>query len=160
MTRQLLQEPVQDLLQSLTNPDGPDLLSTFTTNPQPLAHEHGLPQLAPFLGRPFYGQEGVSTYFDLLSSHLQIENMTFESEETWVIDETCMGIALRGTGTFTWKETQQSWNETFFYRIKVAEDVSDDSEKNGSLKVSEYHVWADTGAAYLASLGKLNGTLE
>lgn len=158
MERQLLQEPVQDLLDAFKNPDPEDpdqLLSTFTTNPKPLAHEHGLPQLAPFLGRSFQGQEGISTYFDLLSSYLDIENMTFEPEETWIVDESCMAVSLRGTATFIWKQTQQAWDETFSYRIKVAEDVSDDAEKHGSLKVSEYQVWADTGAAYLASLGEL-----
>ncbi|CAG8025897.1 unnamed protein product [Penicillium olsonii] len=160
MSRQLLQEPVQDLLDALTKSEGPDILSTFTTSPKPLAHEHGLPQLAPFLGRSFHGQEGISAYFDLLSTYLQIENMKFEPEETWVIDESCMAIALRGTATFTWKETQHSWEETFAYRIKVAEDVSDDSEKNGSLKVCEYQIWADTGAAYLASLGNLDDMPE
>lgn len=158
MERQLLQEPVQDLLHAFTNPDPEDpdqILSTFTTNPKPLAHEHGLPQLAPFLGRSFHGQEGISNYFGLLSSYLEIENMTFEPEETWIVDESCMAVSLRGTATFTWKQTQQAWEETFFYRIKIAEDVSEDSEKHGSLKVSEYQVWADTGAAYLASLGQL-----
>jgi hypothetical protein len=157
-----LQEPVRSLLHALTNPD-PDipnqLLSAFTTSPKPLAHEHGLPQLAPFLGRSFIGQDGISTYFQLLSTHLDIKNMTFEPEESWIVDEKCMAVALRGTATFIWKKTQQAWDETFAYRIKVAEDVSDDTAKRGSLKVTEYQVWADTGAAYLASLGKLDDLL-
>ncbi|KAJ5864597.1 uncharacterized protein N7529_006513 [Penicillium soppii] len=162
MTRQLL-EPIQTLLQVLTNPD-PNIpnqfSSAFTTSPKPVAYEHGLPQLAPFVGRSFTGQEGISTYFNLLSTHLEIKNMAFESEENWVIDESCMSVALRGTATFIWKKTRQAWSETFAYRIKLAEDVSDDPEKKGCLKVSEYQVWADTGAAYLASLGKLDKLRE
>lgn len=163
MTRLLLLEAVQSLLQALANPDPkiPDqLLSTFTTNPKPLAHEHGLPQLAPFLGRCFTGQDGISTYFNLITSYLEIKNMAFGSEESWVVDESCMTVALRGTATFIWKETRQAWDETFAYQIKLAEDMSDDPGKKGSLKISEYQVWADTGAAYLASLGKLGQLLR
>lgn len=141
-----LQEPVQSLLKALTNSDPKipnHLLLTFTTVPKPLAHEHGLPELAPFLGRSFIGQDGVSAYFELLSTHLDIESMKFEPEESWIVDESSMAIALRGTATFIWKDTQQAWDETFAYRIKVAEDESD-TEKKGSLRVSEYQVWADT----------------
>lgn len=161
MERPLLQ-PVQSLLQALTKPDPEipnQLLSTFTTNPKPIAHEHGLPQLAPFLGRTFTGQDGIRTYFDLLASHLEIKNMVFEPEKSWVVDEGCMAVALRGTATFIWKETQQAWDETFAYRIKVARDVSD-TPQNGCLAVSEYQVWADTGAAYLARMGKLEELLK
>jgi hypothetical protein len=163
MTRLVVLEPVRYLLQALTNPDPNipnQLLSAFTTSPKPLAYEHGLSQLAPFLGRSFTGQDGISAYFDLLSSHLEIKDMAFEPENSWIVDESCMAVALRGTAMFIWKETRQAWEETFAYRIKLAEDVSEDPEKQGSLKVSEYQVWADTGAAYLARLGKLGELLK
>jgi hypothetical protein len=163
MTRLSLLEPVRSLLRAFANPDpnNPNqLLSAFTTSPKPLAYEHGLPQLAPFVGRSFTGQDGISTYFNLLSSHLEIKDMAFGPEESWIVDESCMAIALRGTATFIWKKTGQAWDETFAYQIKLAEDVSDDPGKKGFLKVNEYQVWADTGAAYLASLGKLGELLK
>lgn len=162
MTRQDLLKPVHNLLQALTHPDPTNpnqLFTTFTTLPAPLAHEHGLPQLAPFLGRRFTGQDGVRTYFDLLSSLLSIKNMVFEPEESWVVDESCMAVSLRGTARFGWKETRQAWDETFVYRIKLAVDGGDGPGK-GRLAVCEYHVWADTGAAYLARLGRLGDLLE
>ncbi|CDM31789.1 unnamed protein product [Penicillium roqueforti FM164] len=154
-TRSDLLKPVQALIEALTNPNPTNpnqLLSTFTTLPKPLAYEHGLPQLAPFLGRPFNGQDGVATYFELISSLLGIKNMAFEPEESWVVDTSCMAVSLRGTATFVWKETRQAWDETFMYRIKLAVDGS---REGGRLAVCEYHVWADTGAAYLARCERL-----
>jgi hypothetical protein len=152
VARKSLINAVQSLLTALTTPSNqnPDLLSTFTTNPSPLCFEHGLPQLAPFLGRAFTGQEGVSRYFALLSEHLDIKNMTFEPDTSWLVDEVSMAVCLRGSATFVWKSTSQAWDETFVYRIAVAGDEGDHE-----LKVSEYRVWADTGAAYLASRGRL-----
>ncbi|KAJ5668391.1 uncharacterized protein N7477_006961 [Penicillium maclennaniae] len=149
--RKSLIDAVQSLLSALTTPSTPKstLLSTFTTNPPPLCFEHGLPQLAPFLGRSFTGQEGISHYFDLLSQHLNIQNMNFELDTAWVVDEVSMTVCLRGNAKFVWKSTDQAWDETFIYRIVVAEDAGK------GLKVQEYRVWADTGAAYLARLGRL-----
>ncbi|KAJ5555005.1 hypothetical protein N7461_003475 [Penicillium sp. DV-2018c] len=130
-------------------------------HPTPLAHEHGLPQLAPFLGRPFKGQEGLKTYFNLLSAELSIENMVFEPDEEWVVDESCMAVCLRGSARFVAKGTGQGWDETFFYRIRIAEEGSagDKVDGRGRLAVCEYQVWADTGAAYLARIGGLKGLL-
>ncbi|KAJ5816279.1 hypothetical protein N7447_008512 [Penicillium robsamsonii] len=159
-TRPDLLKPIHALLEALTNPDPTNpnkLLSTFTTSPNPLAHEHGLPQLAPFLGRPFTGQDGVATYFELITSLLFIKNMVFEPDENWVVDKSCMAVSLRGTATFGWKETRQAWDETFVYRIKLAVDGG---PGEGRLAVCEYHVWADTGAAYLARLGKLGDLMN
>ncbi|KAJ5780379.1 hypothetical protein N7457_005539 [Penicillium paradoxum] len=133
-SREILLKPTQALLEALTNPDPTNpnhLLSTFTTIPTPVVHEHGLPQLAPFLGRPFTGQDGIAAYFDLLSSLLSVRNMLFEPEESWVVDESCMAVSLRGTATFVWKETRQAWDETFVYRIKLAVDSSEDPVKKG-----------------------------
>ncbi|KAJ5372753.1 hypothetical protein N7517_004759 [Penicillium concentricum] len=160
ISRPDLLKPIQSLLEALTNPDPTNpnkLLSTFTTSPKPLAQEHGLPQLAPFLGRPFTGQDGVATYFELITSLLSIKNMVFEPEESWVVDESCMAVSLRGTATFGWKETRQAWDETFVYRMKLAVDSG---SVEGRLAVCEYHVWADTGAAYLARLGRLGDLME
>ncbi|OQE38389.1 hypothetical protein PENCOP_c008G07727 [Penicillium coprophilum] len=156
-----LLKPTHALLDALTNPDPTNpnkLLSTFTTSPKPLAHEHGLSQLAPFLGRPFTGQDGVATYFELITSLLCIKNMVFEPDENWVVDGSCMAVSLRGTATFGWKETRQAWDETFVYRIKLAVDGGGSGK--GRLAVCEYHVWADTGAAYLARHGRLGDLTE
>ncbi|KAE8307410.1 hypothetical protein BDV41DRAFT_53880 [Aspergillus transmontanensis] len=128
----------------------PTLLSNFTQNPPPTALEHGLPQLAPFLGRPFTGQEGLERYFGLLAELLTIEKMEFEAEEKWVVDERAMAVSLRGEARFRWNETGQAWDETFAYRIGLAEE-------GGEVKVVRYEVWADTGAAYLARVGGLKG---
>ncbi|KAJ5464228.1 hypothetical protein N7475_007363 [Penicillium sp. IBT 31633x] len=161
-SRQVLLKPIHALLEAFTNPDPTNpnkLLTTFTTLPSPLAYEHGLSQLAPFLGRPFTGQDGIAKYFDIISSLLSIETMAFEPDESWVVDESCMAVALRGKARFVWKDTREAWDEAFVYRIKLAVDNSDDPAKKGRLAVCEYHVWADTGAAYLARLGKLGDLL-
>ncbi|KAB8237049.1 uncharacterized protein BDW43DRAFT_229575 [Aspergillus alliaceus] len=128
----------------------PTLLSNFTKTPPPTALEHGLPQLAPFLGRPFTGHEGLTTYFGLLADYLTIEQMDFEPEDNWVVDERAMAVSLRGKARFKWKETGQAWDETFAYRIELKEEL-------GEVKVVVYEVWADTGAAYLARVGGLEG---
>lgn len=154
-SREALTGPVQALLKTLTAspPSIPNILKAFTTNPSPLIYEHGLPQLAPFLGRSFTGRKGVSHYFEVLAETLSIEGMTFEDEKAWLVDGSAMAVCLRGQARFMWKETGQAWDETFVYRIALAKDVSE--EGDGGLKVSEYRVWADTGAAYLARCGQL-----
>lgn len=75
--------------------------------------------------------------------------MKFEPEERWVVDEVSMAVHLRGSAHFIWKSTDQGWDEIFVYRIGLAVE-------GGEVKVSEYLVWADTGAAYLARIGKLD----
>lgn len=55
-------------------------------------------------------------------------------------------VFVKGQATFTWIKTAQSWDETFTYSL----DFDDE------LKVTDYQVWADSGAAYLARLGKLD----
>lgn len=155
--RTTLLNPVHSLLDALISPppNAPitTLLSTFTTLPNPIIHEYGLPQLAPFLGRTFTGQDEIARYFELLTEYLSISKITFEPEDAWLIDESRMAVSLRGSATFTWKSTRQGWDETFVYRIALAEELS--PEGGRALKVCEYRVWADTGAAYLARLGRL-----
>ncbi|KAF7587350.1 hypothetical protein BBP40_007391, partial [Aspergillus hancockii] len=146
VTQQILKTRVQTLCTAFsTSAPFPSLLSNFTTTPQPTALEHGLPALAPFLGRRFTGHDGLTTYFGLLSDLLAIEKMDFEPQQDWVVDERAMAISLRGSARFRWKETGQTWEETFAYRIGLVEDGD-----GGDVKVGVYEVWADTGAAYLA----------
>lgn len=184
--RPTLLSPIHSFLAALTSPPTSPtyistLLSTFTIDPPPAIHEHGLPQLAPFLGRTFTGTDGVARYFELLAESLAICDMTFEPDEAWLVDDSCMAVVLRGRAQFRWKSTGQGWDETFVYRVALAEekggdvgggvdmartgvsasagDVSsagnDGGGGKGKLKVTEYQVWADSGAAYLARLGKL-----
>lgn len=118
------------------------ILDHFSTTAEPLALEYGLPQLAPFLGRPFRGLAGVEEYFALLGEHLSYKDMRFVD---YVVDVAAMKVAARGTATFTWKTTGQSWDEVFTYVLGFDEER----------KVKSYEVWADSGACYLASQGKL-----
>jgi hypothetical protein len=122
--------------------------------------------------------------------------MSFENEEAWLVDDDCMAVVLRGRARFTWKGKTadgvtggggQGWDETFIYRIALAEETGADVGEavdmartgvsttptttpegkpgkkavagRGQLKVCEYRVWADTGAAYLARMGRLGDLL-
>ncbi|KAJ6114978.1 hypothetical protein N7486_000756 [Penicillium sp. IBT 16267x] len=155
--RSTLIDPIQSLLATLVTPNPiSTITSTFTTQPAPIIHEHGLHQLAPFLGRTFTGIDGISEYFNIIMTTLEIGSMTFEPESIWLVDDTNLAVCLRGKAKFTWRETGQSWDETFIYRIALAKDTSKDEDKRGRLLVSEYQVWADTGAAYLARTGGLH----
>ncbi|KAL4754884.1 hypothetical protein BDW72DRAFT_189858 [Aspergillus terricola var. indicus] len=133
-----------------TSSDLTTLLNTFTTVPPPTAHEHGLPQLAPFLGRTFTGRDQVEEYFTLLNEHLRIESMRFDDEKEWAVDLETDVICLKGHARFVSKESEEGWDEVFIYRIGLVED-----EDMKEVKVRNYEVWADTGAAYLAAKGEL-----
>jgi hypothetical protein len=117
-----------------------------------LIHEHGLPQLAPFLGRDFRGLEGAKEYFGLLGKYLSYEDMRFVE---FIVDaEGESGkegkggkVAVRGQARFTWTETNQSWDETFVYVLRF----------DDGCQLARYEVWADSGAAYLARRSELDG---
>ncbi|OCB91264.1 transcription elongation factor S-II [Sanghuangporus baumii] len=126
------QKPLDEILNHLAN--GEDTLCV----------EHGLQQLAPFLGRQFAGPDGVKRYFTIIADLLSYDNMIFS--EYFADAETQM-VSVKGTATFTWKDTGNSWDEVFTYRLQF----------NDQLKVKVYEVWADSGAAYLASRGELVG---
>ena len=119
------------------------LLAHFSSSPSTLALEHGLPSLAPFLGREFRGPEGLREYFGLLAECLSYEDMRFGGYFTDVRE--CK-VSVRGEARFTWSSTGQSWDEVFTYVLQFDDE----------LKVTLYEVWADSGAAYLASRGKLD----
>lgn len=68
--------------------------------------------MALFLGCPFKGLDGIREYFGLLGKHLSYKDMRFVD---YVVDvETCK-VSARGTATFTWTATKQSWDEVFTY---------------------------------------------
>ncbi|PWY68254.1 hypothetical protein BO83DRAFT_317885, partial [Aspergillus eucalypticola CBS 122712] len=133
------------------------ILSQFTSSPSttPLIHEAGLPDLAPFLGRDFTGQDGVKAYFETMGAALRYEGMRFEDETDWVIDEEKGCVCVRGWAKFIAKETEMGWDEGFVYRLRIVQDGGD-----GEWKVQEYRVWADTGAAYLAITGRLDDLVQ
>ncbi|OJA07790.1 hypothetical protein AZE42_14072 [Rhizopogon vesiculosus] len=63
----------------------------------------------------------------------------------YIVDPEVQKVSVKGRAKFTWLSTEQSWDEIFTYVL----DFDDD------FKVTNYQVWADTGAAYLASRGQL-----
>jgi hypothetical protein len=120
-----------------------DILSHFTSDDAKiLVHEHGLPQLAPFLGRTFRGADGLRQYLSVISECLSYENMRFAE---CIVDAEARKVSVRGQARFTWTSTGQSWDEVFTYVLGF------DSEA----KVQSYEIWADSGAAWLASRGEL-----
>ncbi|KAI2464702.1 hypothetical protein F4781DRAFT_412148 [Annulohypoxylon bovei var. microspora] len=119
-----------------------EILGHFSSSPDVLAYEHGLRELAHFLGREFRGREGVRGYFETVASCLNYEDMRFAD---YVVDAAEGRVAVRGTARFTWIATGESWDEVFAYALRFDEDR----------KVTRYEIWADSGAAYLASKGRL-----
>ncbi|RAO68357.1 uncharacterized protein BHQ10_004369 [Talaromyces amestolkiae] len=152
---------IRSLISAFTsNASTPAILAHFTSSPIPLVHEHGSPLFQPFLpfvGRDFIGLEAVGEYFDLLAQHLSISDASFDDEDDWVVDPQILTVCLRGRARFTSTETKESWFETFMWRVALSEDLTGESEPDvgQGLKVQEYRVWADTGAAFLASKGGL-----
>jgi hypothetical protein len=125
-----------------------DILTHFSTTREPVVFEHGLLLLAPFLGRRFTGEEGVRSYFKIISDLLSYDDMTFTE---FLVDEHANKVTVRANAKFTWLSTRESWPETFLYILEF--DVH--------CKVVVYEIWADSGAAYLASRGQLSkGTGE
>ncbi|KAJ3514879.1 hypothetical protein NLJ89_g2100 [Agrocybe chaxingu] len=118
------------------------ILSLFSTTHEVSAIEHGLPALAPFLGKEFTGISEVQKYFELIGSLLSYDSIDFSE---YVVDPIALKVAVKGRGCFTWLATGQSWNEIFTYTL----DFDDE------LKVVRYQIWADSGAAYLGRVGKL-----
>jgi hypothetical protein len=163
-TRRTLLEPATRLCTAFASSSSiPTLLSHFTRSPLPAIHEHGHPSLAPFLGRTFTGADGAGRYFTLLQDHLNIQDIEFDAEDQWIVDTESMAVSVRGSARFEWKATGQAWDETFCYRLGMAEEMDEADENGGDkgkLKVQEYLVWSDTGAAYLARTGKLKEVQE
>lgn len=81
-------------------------------------------------------------YFELLATLLSYENMAFSH---LFVDPEVSKVSVRGRATFTWLGTGQTWDEVFTYVLEFDEES----------KVKTYEIWADSGAAYLASRGEL-----
>lgn len=142
--REELLQAAQTFCNSFASQKPPEeIFSLFSTSPDVTAYEHGLPQLAPFLGREYKGPSGIKKYFHMLSSHLTYENMRFGN---YVVDEVADKVSVRGEARFTWISSGQSWDEVFAYMLAFDDDC----------KVTKYEIWADSGAAYLAGRGELS----
>jgi len=122
------------------------LLSHFA--PDCLALEHGHTTLARFLGKEYRGPQGVKAYFDTLAGLLSYTDMHFPE---YTVDVDHRRVWVLGSAMFTWNKTIQpvtlgnAWRETLVYRL----------EFDDQCKIKRYEVWADTGAAHLASRGQL-----
>ncbi len=128
--REYLLAAAQAFCSSFANKEDPEkILNHFSASDDVLALEHGLPQLAPFLGREFRGQKGLQEYFQLLSSNLTYENMRFSN---FVVEGEVSKVSVRGNAKFTWTSTGQSWDEVFTYVLEFDKDN----------KVKVYEIWA------------------
>ncbi|KAG6901550.1 hypothetical protein C0995_010660 [Termitomyces sp. Mi166 len=144
MSRARLLSSAQHLCDDFANKKHIDILiSHFSTTAT--AFEHGEPSLAPFLGRSFIGIDGIRRYFKIIASLLSYENMRFSD---FLVDVEARKVATKASARFTWLSTGESWDEVFAYMLSF-----DDENK-----VTNYEVWADSGAAYLASKGILDDT--
>lgn len=116
-----------------------EALSHFSTTHATSCFEHGLPALAPFLGRTF---TNPGEYLGIIARYLTYENMKFFA---YMVDVESHKVNVQGSARFTWIETNESWDEVFTYVL----DFDDEA------KITDWKVWADSGAAYLAKEGKL-----
>ena len=116
-----------------------EVLSHFSTTHATSCFEHGLPALAPFLGRTF---TKPAEYLGVIAKYLAYKNMKFFA---YMVDVETRKVNVQGRANFTWIETNESWDEVFTYVL----DFDDEA------KVTDWNVWADSGAAYLAKEGKL-----
>ena len=133
-----------DFCDAFASQQPPDIiLSHFANDNNTRCVEHGLKQLAPFLGRQFTGLDGATEYFSIIADLLSYENMQFSE---YFADAESLNVSVKGRARFTWKSTGNSWDEVFTYRLTF----------NDQLKVTVYEVWADSGAAYLASKGQIS----
>ena len=70
----------------------------------------------------------------------------------YIIDTDTLKVSCKGKARFVWKSTQQGWDEVFTWTLDFMEEGGEGVKE---VKVRKYQVWADTGAAYLASRGEL-----
>ena len=116
-----------------------EILSHFSTTHATCCFEHGLPALAPFLGRAF---TDPADYLDIISKCLTYENARYFA---YMVDAETRKVNVQGSARFTWVETKESWDEVFTYVLDFDHEA----------KITDWKVWADSGAAYLAKEGRL-----
>ena len=141
--RQSLSDAAHRFCDDFARKQSIDTLLTHFSNTRPCeVLEHGLSRFAPFLGSPLGGRDGVRHYFDTVAALITYEDMHFSE---YVVDPEVRKVSVKGTATFTWIATRESWDETFSY-------VLDFDEQD---KIIRYQIWGDTGALHLASQGRL-----
>jgi hypothetical protein len=108
------------------------------------AVEHGLGSLylAPYVGQNFEGRSGVREYFGWKREIVKTISLRFED---YIVDVEAGVVSVRCRGRFLWRETQNEWEEVSTARMSF-------NERN---LVTKFEYWGDTGAAFLASRGKL-----
>ena len=119
------------------------ILSFFSRSDNISAIEYGQPALAPFLGKCFIGAAGIRAYFETIHGALTYENLQFSD---FVVDVEAKRVGLKGKGVFQWKSTKQCWDESFAYILSFDEGC----------RITKFQIWADSGSAYLARIGKLD----
>ncbi|KAK7754235.1 hypothetical protein SLS62_003812 [Diatrype stigma] len=152
---------------SSSSSSSPSSPSDDTTTTTIMAYEHGLPELGlPFVGRAFRGRGGVRAYFETVGACLTYADMRFPAEgeearesrddddgdDGWTVDAAARKVSVKGSAEFTWIATGESWREVFAYVLTFDGGGRGEGE---APKVRTYEVWADTGAAWLASRGEL-----
>lgn len=116
-----------------------EILSHFSSTHATSCFEHGLPALAPFLGRTF---TKPAEYLAVIAKYLTYENAKYFA---YMVDVETRKVNIQGSARFTWIETKESWDEVFTYVLDFDHEA----------KITDWKVWADTGAAYLAKERKL-----
>jgi hypothetical protein len=116
-----------------------EISSHFSTTYATSCCEHGLPALAPFLGRTF---TKPTKYLKTIAKYLTYENAKYFA---YMVDVETHKVNVQGSARFTWIETGESWDEVFTYVLDFDHEA----------KITDWNVWADSGAAYLAKEGKL-----
>lgn len=84
----------------------------------------------------------MAEYLDVVKEHLSYEDMKFSE---FTVDAEALKVCVKGTARFTANKTGQGWDETFIYMLNF------DSEG----KVTDWKIWADSGALFLAIHGNL-----
>lgn len=138
-----LLDAAQNFCNAFASQQSLDVILDYFALDNAVCVEHGLEQLAPFLGHPYTGPDGVTQYFTTIANLLSYENMHFSE---YIVDVETLKVSVKGQARFTFKSTGDSWDEVFTYSLAF----------DKQLKVKVYEVWADTGAAYLASKGQLS----
>ena len=113
-------------------------LKYYTLEEPVSVHEDAVPQFAPFLGRNFVGIHDVREHFATILSSASYGRMIFKDH---IADIRSRQVSVRGQAVFTSEISGQSWNEIFIYVLDF------DNED----RVKRYQIWADTGAAFIAS---------
>lgn len=147
-TRTALLTAAQSFTTTFLTTPPPSLLLTHFTHHHPsiLIHEHGTPHpTLPFLGRPFHGAAGLHAYLAAVSTCLTHEGMRFTE---YIVDAEARKVVVRGQARFTWRGNGQGWEEVFCYVLGFGREED---------RVERWEIWADSGAAVLASRGELEG---